>query len=249
MAYSLTQFENNTTNSLVALDNNFTTVSGQAPIPCTVSGSNSITLTQNGTGVVPSAALTQYTQGLVFTGIVASSNTAATQARVGTLALLNVYRDTSSGPVQLSGGELISGNAFSLQYDSALNSGNGGFHAITTTAVTTVLFGGNSTLTNLLSGTISITFTVAPGWTSQDQSFSLTAGLASALPAVGDFMLVNPPSVAGLGISYAGYVISTASLNASTSVASLNIRQINAASTSLASNSGVYRYAAIRTVP
>jgi len=100
-----------------------------------------------------------------------------------------------------------------------------------------------------LSGTVAITFTVAPGWTSQDQAFSITAGLASALPAVGDFMLVNPPSVAGLGIGYAGYVSTVASLSSVASVATINIRQINSASSSLASNSGVYRYVAMRTVP
>ena len=47
MAYSLTQFENNLTNPLQALDNNFTTFGALVPIPCSVAGTNTLTLTQN----------------------------------------------------------------------------------------------------------------------------------------------------------------------------------------------------------
>jgi len=256
MAYSITQFENNLTNSLVALDNNFITFGALVPIPCGIAGTNTLTLTQNAVGLVPSPTIQGYSTNMLFTGIAAGTNTGPVQATVGATGLVNIYKDAPSGPVLLVGGEIIINNAISLRYDAALNSGAGGFHLTSSTATTAtqinpsaVQVNGNSTLTNLLSGTVSITFTVAPGWTSQDQPFSLTAGLASALPAVGDFMLVNPPSVAGLGIGYAGYVSTVASLNASTSVATLNLRQINAASTSLASNSGVYRYAAMRTVP
>src|SRR5216684_3542290 len=209
MAYSITQFENNLTNSLVALDNNFTTFGALVPIPCGIAGTNTLTLTQNTVGLVPTPTISGYSTDMLFNGIAAGTNTGPVQATVGAAGLLNVYKDTRAGPVLLTGNEIIIGNAISLLYDGALNSDAGGFHLIS------VQINGNSTLTNLLSGTVSITFTVAPGWTSQDQAFSITAGLASALPAVGDFMLVNPPSVAGLGIGYAGYVSTVASLNAS----------------------------------
>ena len=256
MAYSITQFQNNATNPLAALDNNFTTFGALVPIPCSIVGTNTLTLTQNAAGLVPTPTIAGYSTNMLFSGIAAATNTGSVTATVGATGAVNVYKDTPSGPALLAGGEIIINNAISLRYDAALNSGAGGFHLTSSTATTAtqinpsaVQINGNSTLTNLLSGTVSITFTVAPGWTSQDQPFSLTAGLASALPAVGDFMLVNPPSVAGLGIGYAGYVSTVASLNASTSVATLNLRQINSASTSLALNSGVYRYAAMRTVP
>jgi len=255
MAYSITQFENNLTNSLVALDNNFTTFGALVPIPCGIAGTNTLTLTQNATGLVPTPTIAGYSTDMMFTGIAAGTNTGPVQATVGSAGLLNVYKDTRAGPVLLTGNEIIIGNAISLLYDGALNSGAGGFHLISSTATSgaispiSVQINGNSTLTNLLSGTVSITFTVAPGWTSQDQAFSITAGLASALPAVGDFMLVNPPSIAGAGISYAGYVSTVASLSSVASVATINIRQVNSASASLASNSGIYRYAAMRTVP
>jgi hypothetical protein len=257
MAYSITQFQNAVgTEPLSALDNNFTTLGAADTIACGIAGTNALTLTPNAAGVVPSLPIAAYTNYMLFVGVASGTNTGPVTASAGTIGFLNVYKDGPAGPVLLTGGEIQQNNAVSLRYDSTLNAGAGGFHAIFTTQVpgaaitpSSVQVNGNSTLTNLLSGTVSVTFTVAPGWSSQDQAFSITAALASALPAVGDFMLVNPPSVAGPGISYAGYVSTVASLSSVASVATVNIRQINSASASLASNSGIYRYAAIRTVP
>jgi hypothetical protein len=256
MAYSITQFQNNLSNTLQSLDNNFTTFGALVDIPCSIAGTNTLTLTQNATGLVPTPTISSYSTNMVFKGIAAATNTGVVTATVGSVGFLPVYKDSPSGPIPLSGNEIIINNAISLRYDAALNSGSGGFHLTSTTAITaaaiapaSVQVNGNSTLTNLLSGSVSITFTVAPGWTSQDQSFSITAALASSLPAIGDFVLVNPPSVAGLGISYSGYVSAVGSLSSTASAATLNIRQINSASTSLAANGGSYRYATIRTVP
>jgi len=50
MAYSITQFQNNLTNSLVALDTNFITYGALVPIPCSIVGTNTLTLTQNVVG-------------------------------------------------------------------------------------------------------------------------------------------------------------------------------------------------------
>ncbi len=257
MAYSITQFENSTTASAVALDNNFTTLGALVPIPCGVAGTNTLTLTQNAAGLVPTPAISAYTTNMLFTGIAAGTNTGAVTATVGAIGALNVYKDTAAGPVALTGGEIVANNAFSLRYDATLNSNVGGFHLISSTAVantpinpSSIQIGGNSTLTNLLSGnTPTLTFTAAPGWGSQDQAFSVTAALASALPAVGDFMAINPPSLAGPGISYQGYVSTVASLSSVASVATIFVRQVNAASASLASNSGIFRWKAERSVP
>lgn len=245
MAFSLTQFQNNLINQLPALDNNITTLSAAAPIPCVVAGTNALTLTQNAAGLVPSSALTSYTQNQLFTGVAAATNTGAVTATVGSIGVLNVYKDTISGPVLLSGGELILGNAFSLMYDATLNTGAGGFHIITTTAGTV---GGGSSITNRVSGGATLTFTATPGWSSQDQMFTLT-GLPPTLPAVGDFVQVNPPSLAAAGVGFAGYVSAVGSLSSVASVASVAVRLINSASASLASNSGVYRYLVTRTTP
>lgn len=259
MAYSITQFQNNTSNSLVALDNNFTTFGALVPIPCTIAGTNTLTLTQSAVGLVPTPTIAVYTNGMIFTGIAASTNTGPVQAQVGTAGLLNVYKDSPAGPVALVGGaypEIVALNAISLRYDPALNSGAGGFHLTSGTqnagsvSISSIQINGNSTLTNLLSGNSpTLTFTATPGWSSQDQTFSVTASLAALLPAVGDFMLINPPSLGATGVSFRGYVTSVGSVSSVASAATINIRLLNAASASLASNSGIYRYAAIRTVP
>jgi hypothetical protein len=263
MAYSITQFENNLTNSLVALDNNFTTFGALVPIPCTIAGINTLTLTQNGTGVVPTPTISAYTTDMTFSWVATGTNTGPTTATIGSVGALPVYKDTAAGPVALIGNEIIANNAITLRYDAALNSGNGGFHLTSSTATvgaaispSSVQVNGNSTLTNLYSGNSpTLTFTATPGWLSQDQLFSVTAALANGglLPAVGDFMLVNPPSLGAAGVAYQGFVSAAGSLSLSSisivSCSTLNIRLQNAASASLASNSGVYRYSAIRTVP
>jgi len=105
------------------------------------------------------------------------------------------------------------------------------------------------TLTNLLSGNSpTLTFTATPGWSSQDQTFTLT-GLPPAVPAPGDFVQVSPPSLAATGVSYWGMCTALGSLSSVASVATVNIRLVNSASASLASNSGVYRWMATRAVP
>src|SRR5713101_1633352 len=171
MAYSITQFENNLQNNLVGLDNNFTTFGALVPIPCTVAGTNSLTLTQNGTGVVPTPTISAYSTNMAFSGIASGTNTGPVNATIGSVGIVNVYKDGAAGPVALTGNEIILGNAFTLRFDAALNSGAGGFHLTSSTqnvglaiSAVSVQVNGNSTLTNLLSGTVSITFTVAPGW-------------------------------------------------------------------------------------
>ena len=251
MAYSITQFQNNAINQLSALDNNFTTFGALVPIPCGIAGTNTLVLTQSAAGLVPTSTIQGYSTDMLFSGIAASTNTGPVTATVGSIGVLNVYKDTLAGPVLLTGNEIIANNAISLRYDAALNSGAGGFHLVSSTSSTGgIVVVGNATLTNLFSGNSpTLTFTATPGWSSQDQTFSITAALASALPAIGDFVQVNPPSLGASGIDFRGFVLGTGSLSSVLSVATINIRLTNAASASLASNSGVYRYLATRTVP
>ena len=134
--------------------------------------------------------------------------------------------------------------------------GGGGFHITTSTSTVgarinpgAVQIGSGSTLTNILSGNSpTLTFTATPGWSSQDQAFTLT-GLPPAVPAPGDFVQVSPPSLAATGVSYWGMCTALGSLSSVASVATVNIRLVNSASASLASNSGVYRWMATRAVP
>jgi hypothetical protein len=258
MAYSITQFENNLSNPLQALDNNFTTFGALVPIPCSVAGTNTLTLTQNAASVVPTPTISGYTTNMFFTGVAAATNTASVTATVGAAGALTVYKDGPTGPVALSGGEIVAGNAISLIYDAALASGAGGFHLISNTALNQTLLNpssvkigsasGNSTITNLLSGSISLTFTATPGWSSQDQTFTLT-GLPPSFPAPGDFVQISPPSLPSAGAAYWGMCTAIGSLSSTSSVATMNVRLVNSASASLASTAGVYRWWAERTVP
>src|SRR6266852_3503590 len=134
MVYSITQFENNLTNSLVALDNNFITYGALVQIPCSITGTNTLTLTQNAVGLVPTPTIAAYTTDMLFSGIAAATNTGAVTATVGSVGFINVYKDTAAGPVVLTGQEIVAGNAISLRFDSALNSGAGGFHLTSSTA-------------------------------------------------------------------------------------------------------------------
>lgn len=255
MAYSITQFENNLQNDLSALDNNFVTFGALVPIPCGISGVNALTLQQNNVNTVPTPTISAYTNNMLFTGIAENTNTAATTLSVGTVGFLNVYKDTAAGPVLLSGGEIVAHNAVTFRYDFTLNSGLGGFHLTSTTSSnsaainpSSVQINGGSTITNLLSGTVALTFTATPGWSSQDQTFTLT-GLPPTVPAPGDFVNVVPVSTAAAGVGYAGFVQAIGSLSSVASVSTVAIRLLNSASASLASNSGIYRWAATRIVP
>ena len=106
------------------LDQNFAAISQAATNPCTASGTNAITLTLSANlPAVPSYANYQ-----AYSFIASASNTGATTANVGTLGSRNVYKDTSQGPQALVSGDITQNNVYTLIYDSALNSGSGGFH-------------------------------------------------------------------------------------------------------------------------
>lgn len=120
-----TGFNPSTTATLPQLDGNFNILSALVPIPCTVGGlGNDLVLTST-TGA---AALTSYANYMQFIGVVVAANTGPMTARVGSLAVLGIYKDTAAGPVALTGAEIKVGNIFILIYDSALASGAGGFH-------------------------------------------------------------------------------------------------------------------------
>lgn len=208
------------------LDDNLTLVSNQAPIPCTVSGTNAITMTQSSSVYT----VTAYAQNMQFSAVAVSSNTAATTARLGSLSSLPVYKDTTSGPVALSGGEIIAGNAFTLVYDAALNGGGGGFHLFTGTQAvgttinpTAIKVGTGSTLSRYLTATSSVSFSVFAPASSQESIITLTG--VQPLDAI----ILGPPSMANAVVSFFGFV------PASGSVA---IRAVNADSVSVTLTAG-----------
>lgn len=213
--FTISQFGNDTTPRLPDLDQNFQAFGVLAPIPCSVSGTNVLAFVQNGASQAASIALNAYTNYVAICAVAASSNTGAVTAAVGSLAALPVYKDTLAGPVALSGNEIIAGNAFTLIYDSALNSGNGGWHLISGYAVTGATINPSlvrasvgvqvgatvaPTLTGLFAQTATLTYTAIVPNSSQDQSFSMT-GLSAT-----DVLAIGLPVPVSTGIGYQAYM-------------------------------------------
>ena len=151
-------FSNNTSPTGPQLDTNEAQLGTQTIIPCTVSGTNSLTLTP----LTNSSTVASYANYNRYSGVAVQTNTGAVQARVGALPLLNVYKDTPSGPVALTGSpaEIVQNCAFTLIYDLALNSGAGGFHLVSTTTSITPSGGtivGSLTITDGVSFTSNLT--------------------------------------------------------------------------------------------
>lgn len=122
--------------TMAQLDQNFAAVGALGVIPCTVSGTNTLTFTP----AANTPTISAYADFLRITGVITVSNSGAVTARVGALASLNVYVDTLTGPVALSAAStLIANNAVTLSYDSALNGGAGGWHLVSMMPVSAFL--------------------------------------------------------------------------------------------------------------
>lgn len=214
MTYTITQFANDTTPALPDLDQNFKALGVLTPIPCAVAGTNTLTFTQNGAGLAASETVAAYENGLQICGVAAQTNTTAATAQLGSLPILNIYKDTIAGPAALSGSEIVALCAFTLRYDSALNSNAGGWHLIANVsnsgntispalvrASVGVQYGATTTptMTGLLQATATLAYTsIVPGAT-QDQSFSVT-GLLST-----DGLMFTFPLPSSTGLTFSGY--------------------------------------------
>ena len=135
------------------LDENFNALGVLVPIPCTVGGTNTVTMTPATTNTPTVSAYSNYR---LFSGVVAATNTGAVTIQVGSLTALNAYKDSPAGPIALSGGELHIGNAFTAEYDSALNSGAGGFHIWSGTAFAGGTISGSLANLAIVGGTLSV---------------------------------------------------------------------------------------------
>lgn len=130
--------------NLTWLDANFAAVGALTIIPCSLSGTNTITLTQASNTPTISA----YSDYLCLSAVIAVDNTSAVNLQLGSLPLLPVYKDTTAGPVATASGNLQAGNYTVFVYDSTLNSGGGGFHVQVPSSG-----GGTGTVTNVATGT------------------------------------------------------------------------------------------------
>ena len=108
------------------LDANFSALSACVTVPCTLSGTNAVTLTP------PTSlpTITAYANYLTFVAVATAYNTGPQTAQIGTLASISVYKDTAAGPALLTGYEIAPNNLVFYTYDSTLNSGAGGWHLI-----------------------------------------------------------------------------------------------------------------------
>lgn len=215
------------------LDANLTAVSNQAPIPCTVSGTNTITLTQEANVYT----VTAYGNNMQFSGVASGTNTTAVTAQLGSLGALPVYKDSPAGPVALTGNEIISGCAFTLLYDAALNANAGGFHLFSNTGQTgtainpsTIKLGSGSVLNRYLTATANVSFSVFGANSAQE----VTISMPGAVP--NDAVQVGPPSMALAALSFIGYVPASGSVN---------LRAVNAAAATVSLTPGIFRVTAM----
>lgn len=242
--------------ALSLLDTNFAAVGALGVLPNTVTGSNTLALTQ--TANTPTiGAFANY---LVLSAITGATNTSAVTAALGTITARNVYKDTAFGPVTLSGGEMRSLNAMQLMFDSALNGGTGGFHyrggagaeIVGQTLVPTALavvppgtLGSLGTLNASLHAMLinqttrqgTVTFTVLPANETQDSVFALPGC------AAGDNLLITPTAtVAVMGVGYTGFI-------AAAGTVTVRAYNVTAASIAAASLGGTFRITALRYSP
>lgn len=123
---TFTLFANLTQATGAELDANFAALGASVVVPCTLTGTNTVTLTP------PTSlpAITAYANYTTFSAVATAYNTSAQTMQVGTLPGVNVYKDTATGPALLTGYEIAPGNLVMYTYDSALNSGAGGWHLL-----------------------------------------------------------------------------------------------------------------------
>lgn len=206
-------FSNNTNPTGVQLDANFAALGAIMTIPCAVSGANTLVLTP----VANTPTVGAYANGQRYAGIAVSSNSGATTARVGSLAALNVYYDGPAGPTALAGNEILINCAFTLVYDSTLNSNAGGFHLVSSPASLSIAGGALSgslstpklqigpsgtlgaSLTRLLSANATLVYTAIVPQTAQDQNALL------ANVALGDVISLGV-TAAQTAAAFSGYV-------------------------------------------
>lgn len=222
---AITLFANATAATGAQLDNNLIAVSNQAPIPCSVAGTNTIGLTAKSNVY----AITAYTNNLMVSGVAAATNTGSVTAALGSLAALPVYKDAQAGPVLLTGNEIVVGCAFTLIYDAALNSGNGGWHLFSNTGAynpPNLQIGVSNVLSRYFTTLASITFSV----TGANAAQQVIIPLAGALP--GDNVLIGPPSSHPTGLALTGLVTATGSVA---------LNAVNGTAGSIASIAAAYR--------
>ena len=108
------------------LDDNFAALGFISVIPCTIAGTNALTLSP----ISSAPSVPSYANFMMFGGVATATNTGATTATVGALGTLGVFKGTTGGPTALAAGNITAGNFIILVYNSFLAAGLGGFQLV-----------------------------------------------------------------------------------------------------------------------
>lgn len=124
-------FSNESNPIMSELDANFAALGAISYVPCTASGTNTITLTPK----TNTPAINGYSQLQGYPFVATTTNTGSVQIQVlgpsgSPLTLLQAYKLSSGGPTPLTSGDIQLGSYYIPVYDLALNSGVGGFHLV-----------------------------------------------------------------------------------------------------------------------
>jgi hypothetical protein len=217
------QFANVTTLVTSQLDANYNALGALVPVVCSASGFNAIVLTP----LANNPTISAYANYMLFSYVSGGFNSGPATAQVLGLAALPIYKDVGSGPVPLVENEIVVGCPVLLLYDSALNSGNGGFHLRSDQTTVT-------TLTNAVSASASIAWPNIPANTSSVSTIPVTGC------AVGDCVTLGFPASVPLGIAFFGWV---------STLGTVTLQVSNMSGASITPVAGTYRATAQRYVP
>lgn len=110
--------------SLSLFDQQFNDVGLLTIVPCTATGTNTVALAPNGY----TAAQSSYANNQRYGFVAAANSTAAVTLNVNSIGALKLY--LADGVTQAAAGALVAGVYYDVVYNSALNSGGGGFQLV-----------------------------------------------------------------------------------------------------------------------
>jgi hypothetical protein len=73
--------------------------------------------TANAIILTPTIPAVSYSAGLSLAFLVAAKNTGATTVNVSGIGAVNIYKESPTGPIALTGGELVTGNLVTMRFD------------------------------------------------------------------------------------------------------------------------------------
>lgn len=195
------------------LDANFVAVDAMGITQCTAVGTNTIGLTQNANQAVVST----YANYQQFSFVAVNNSTGLVTVNINSISALPLY--SAGGTTQAGSGSIVLGGFYVIAYNSALDSGLGGFVIVNATpsttngTVTSVTFTGDGTvLSSVPSSAVTTSGTLTASIATQT-AHTVLAGPTSSTAAPTFRALVNgdfPTS----GVSAGSYTAANITVNA-----------------------------------